>query len=270
MFDAFAQTTSPTWIDGKGSAIGTDFFQMRTKALNNARSDALYKAGVFVRSSDISLSSESSSSSVDFYTKFAESSSRGLILEEHIVRESDPVRVKGAGADEFQIDVEIQARVSVQQGTPDDTFEVTLETDREAYHERDPVKLKITSSRDGYLTLFNIFNDSLIVLFPNAIEKDNSIVAEKEKMFPSTEEYQLELEVPMGREESMESFVAIVTKDRYPFASLGKIEYSGDRLKVRQEMLSVYANWIYKIPLDRRCSTAKIVEVFKNNKHLSR
>jgi hypothetical protein len=267
---ALAQSRPPTWISGKGAAIGTDFFQMRTQALNNARSYALYKAGVFVKSSGISLMSESSTGSVDFYSKFAESSSRGLILEEKILSESNPVRIKSGATGEFQMEIEIQALVAVQEGVPDEGFEVTLEPDREAYQEQEAVRLRITSSRDGYLTLFNIFNDSLVVLFPNAMEKDNFVFAGKEKTFPSNANYQLELEVPSGKEESVESFLVIVTKDKNPFMGLDKVEYAGDRLKIRQAMLSAYASWIYKIPIDRRCSTEKVVRIFKKGKYLSK
>lgn len=252
-------------ISGKGEAIGTDFLQMRIQALNNARADALYKAGVFMKSSGISLQSESSTGSIDFYSKFAESSSRGLILEEKIIQESDPVRLKSGTIKEFQMEIEIQALVGIQNGSPDESFEVVIETDKEAYQEGEPVTLKVHSTKDGYLTILNVYNDSLSVICPNSLDKENSVKSNKVFVFPSHEGYELQLEVPLGKKESVETFLAIVTRNNTLFPNLAKLEYAGDQIKLKQEMLATYARWLYKIPIDQRTAGEKVVRVFKKN-----
>jgi hypothetical protein len=53
---------------------------IRSNALNAARTDALAKVGIEIRGSDARLQSESNQAFVDFYSKFAETSSKGIIL----------------------------------------------------------------------------------------------------------------------------------------------------------------------------------------------
>ena len=67
----------------------------------------------------------------------------------------------------MRVQIDIEALVAPQVIDPDPTYKVELITDRIVYNEREPVQFRLFARKDGYLTIFNIKNDTLNVLFPN-------------------------------------------------------------------------------------------------------
>ncbi len=246
---SLALAQQPQWQKGTGSAAGTDIEVIRLKALNNARADALSKAGVTVSAGDTRLVSESGNNFTDYYSKFSESSTKGIILEERIIREGELKKVKGTT---YEIEIEIEARVTVQQGEPDPSFVVKLESSKQIVKEGEPFTLKVTTTKIGYLTIFNIYEDSLSVVFPNAIDKENYIEANKPFVFPPNKAYELQMTVPDGKKASSEMFIAVVTQENIPFPNLEKMEFTNNTLRLRMEQLNVYAKWLHKILLQQR------------------
>jgi len=252
----------PQWVKGYGSAVGTDMAVTRTVAINRAEADALRQAGIELRATEFRRKTESGDEVTDFYSQFAESSTRGLILEERNVFVHRPVSI-GDGLDEYRIDVELEANIVVQNGEPDPGFHVQLESDRESYDENEPVHLMITSSRSGYLVLFHIANDSLALLLPNAVTRQNYIRADTTFIFPPNENYSLAMWVNPGRKASDETFVAVVTLENIPFAKPDRMMITGRQLDLRQDLRTSYAKWLHKIPADRRTSDWKVLQVTK-------
>ena len=244
----FAQ---PQWQHGRGSAVGTDIEAIRMKALNNARADALSKAGVTVTAGDTRLLSETENTFTDFYAKFAESSTKGIILEEKIIREGDAKRIEGTT---YKIEIEIDAKVALQQGEPDPAFSVTLESSKQLVKEGEPFTLTVTSTKAGYLTIFNVYQDSLSVVFPNSIDRVNLIEGNKPFIFPPHKAYELEMALPNGKTTSSEMFIAVVTTENIPFPNLEQIKFTNGAIGLRSEQLNVYAQWLYKISLNKRCA----------------
>jgi hypothetical protein len=221
------------------------------KALNNARTDALSKAGITITASDSRLLSESENSLTDFYSKFSESSTKGIILEEIIVREGDAKKVEGTT---YKIEIEIDAKVAVQNGEPDPTFSVSLESSKQIVKEGEPFTLTITSTKSGYLTIFNIYQDSLSVVFPNSIDQVNTIVGNKPFVFPPHKAYDLEMALPKGKTASSEMFIAVVTTENIPFPNIEQIKFTNGAIGLRSEQLNVFAQWLYKVSLNNRCA----------------
>lgn len=246
---AFAQ--QPQWQKGFGVASGSDIEAIRIKALNNARADAIAKSGITVSAGDTRLISESGNTFTDFYSKFTESSMKGIILEEKILRESDLKKIKGTT---YEIEIEIEAKVAVQQGEPDPAFTVKLESSKQIVKENEPFTLSVTSSKSGYLTIFNVYNDSLSVVFPNSIDKVNRIEEKKTFLFPPHKAYDLTMALPKGKTTSSEMFIAVVTTENIPFPNLEQIKFSNGVIELRSEQLNIFAQWLYKIPLQQRCA----------------
>ena len=246
---SFSFSQQAKWYSGIGSAMGTDIEAIRLKALNNARADALSKAGIAVSSTDTRLVSESGKDFTDFYSKFAESSTKGIILEERIVHEGDLKKVKGTT---YEIEIEIEANVAVQQGEPDRSFSVNLESSKQIVREGEPFTLTVTSTKGGYLTIFNIFQDSLSVVFPNSIDKRNNIDAGKLFAFPHNKNYELQLSLPEGKRTSSEIFIAVVTTENIPFPNLDQLNFANRSIRLRMEQLNVYAKWLYSVSLNKR------------------
>ena len=255
-----ASAQEPTWYAGKGSALGTDMEIVRSNALNAARSDALAKVGIEVRSSDTRLTSETAGAFVDFYSRFAESSSKGIILEERIVREGEPRRVQGTT---FEIEIRIEARIAMSVGEADPMFTVTLEASRTIVKQGEPVTLRVTSTRDGFLTLFDVYRDSLSVLFPNTVDRENRIKADNTFLFPSGDSYDLQFAPSPGTERSEEILIAVVTKENVPFPPMETVLVSHGAIALRMEQLRTFAQWLHRIPLQLRSSSQVLVTVVK-------
>jgi len=263
----FAQNdSSATWITGKGSAAGTDIDAMRTHAINHARAEALKQAGVVIRADDIQMKTESGKLLVDFYSQFAETQMRGLIVEERNVNVSDPIRTSPPSENsnvQYRIDATLEALIVIPPGEPEAGFEVTMHSDRTSYREDEPIKLTVASTRDGYVSIFNVYNDSLSVIFPNALDSKNTIKANMNLTIPTNDSYSLMMEPPHGKQRSAEEFIAVVTKENIPFHNIDEVSIAGDRLKMKESLLTVFAKWLYKIPLNERCSDSIVLEVAK-------
>ena len=258
--------SSATWKTGKGSAVGTDIEAMRTQALKHARADALKQAGVVIRASDVQMKTESGKSLVDFYSQFAETQMRGLIIEERNVSVSDPVRISpesGKSNVQYRIDAQLEALIVIPHGEPEAGFEVTMHSDRTSYREYEPIRLTVVSTRDGYLSIFNVHNDSLSVVFPNALDLRNKVKANTALTIPADNSYSLMMEPPHGKERSAEEFIAVVTREDISFPNISEISTAGDRLKMEEALLTVFAKWMYKIPLNHRCSDSIVLEVIR-------
>jgi hypothetical protein len=261
-----ASESKPQWLKGTGSASGTDFEAMRLQALNSARRDALSKAGIVLRSLSLLKEESQNNNTSDFYTQFTESSTRGLILEERNLVIGDPIRIsppKDKINIVYKIEVQLETLIALQNTTPDPTFTVTLRANKETYRENEPVSLTIKTPKNGYLTLFHVQDDSLSVLFPNALSKTNSIFSNKSFVFPDNEAYSLELSVVNGHEYSMETFIAVITKNDISFPGFGEQKIEKGYIKTNQDLLTTYTNWLYKIPVDQRCSDIVVLKVKK-------
>ncbi|MBS4028111.1 MAG: DUF4384 domain-containing protein [Ignavibacteriales bacterium] len=252
----------PQWIKATGSAEGTETKQIRSDAINDARANALKQAGIDIRASDVLVKTETNQQLTDFYSKFAETSTKGIILEERNLKVGEAKRV-AENSDVYKIEVELEALVATQFGEHDAGFAVTMESNRETYQEDESVELTITSTRDGYVTLFYVHNDSLNVLFPNSIDKNNFIRANDSLKFPQSNSYQLTLETEKGKKSSFEEFIAVVTKGEIPFQNISEMKIEKGNLKTKETMLTNYANWLYEIPVETRSSATKVLQVVK-------
>ncbi len=244
----FAQ---PKWQRGVGTAVGSDIEAIRSKALENARLDALSKAGIMVSAGDTRVVSESGNELTDFYARFAESSTRGIILEERVIHEGELQKIDGTT---YKMEIEIDANVAVQQGEPDPSFTVSLNSSRQIVKEGEPFVLTVTSTKAGYLTIFNVYRDSISVVFPNAVDKKNSIEGNRTFVFPPNKAYDLTLTLPRGRSTSSEMFIAVVTEDDVAFPNLDDLKFNNDALQLKSSQLNLYSKWLYEIPLQKRAS----------------
>ncbi|MCL4510557.1 MAG: DUF4384 domain-containing protein [Bacteroidetes bacterium] len=260
-----AQTTSPrSWYSGTGSATGKSMEEIRIEALNNARSDALQKAGIEVSAGTLSLKSEGNNGLIDFFSEFAESSTRGLILDERDVRFDRPEPLDSTYT-VYRVIAHVEVQVGAPQGKPDPAFKVTLSSARETYMEYEPATLNVNSTESGYLTILDIHGDSINVLFPNVIDQKNYLSANTDFVFPPSKAYSLEFETDKGTSSSADIIIAIVTKDDVPFPNINKVGLERSRLLLGEKTLTTYAKWLYRIPLDRRSFDRRLIQVQKKS-----
>lgn len=265
VFSVYAQTDSAAqWYKGEGSARGKDMEKIRREALKNAEANALKKAGIEVAAGTLLFKSEENSRLVDFFSEFAESNARGLILDERNVRFDDPVPLDSTHT-VYKRTAHTEVLVGMPEGKPDPAFEVTMSTERETYKEYEPVFVHLKTTASGYLTILDIHGDSINVLFPNAIDQKNFLVANTDFIFPPSKAYSLEFETEKGLPTSSDIIIAVVTKDNIPFPNIERLDFSGSQLTVAEKALSTYAQWLYKIPLDKRSTNYKHIRVQRSN-----
>ncbi len=265
VFSLYAQTESAAqWYKGEGSATGKDMEKIRREALKNAEADALKKAGIEVAAGTLLFKSEENNRLIDFFSEFAESNARGLILNERNVRFDDPAPLDSTHTIYKRV-AYTEVLVGMPEGKPDPAFEVTMSTERETYKVYEPVLIRVKTTESGYLTILDIHGDSINVLFPNAIDQKNFLVANTDFIFPPSKAYSLEFETEKGLPTSSDLIIAVVTKDNVPFPNIERLDFSGSQLSVAEKALSTYAQWLYKIPLDRRCINYKHIQVQKSN-----
>ena len=251
------------WYDGEATVTGSDMEKIHLEALNRARSDALKKAGVEVVSRALSLKSEEDNKLLDFFSEFTESNSRGVILDEKVIYDRpEPV---DSSYMVYTVTAHVHALVGLPEGESDPGFDVKITTDRDIYNEYEPVKLRVRTTKPGFLTILDIHNDLIKVLFPNVINRNNYISPDKEFVFPPGDAYSLEFEVEKGKSNSTDMIIAVVTEDNVPFPDDKKIGLEGSRLIMGEKSLTTYARWLYRIPLNRRSSDLKLIHVERGN-----
>lgn len=228
--------------------------------MNTARANALEQAGIVVNSSTLSLKSEGNSQLIDFFSEFAESNARGLILDEKDVHFDRPDPLDSTYTI-YRETAHLEALVAAPQGQPDPAFQVTLSSLRDTYNEYEPVTLNITPTEPGYLTILDIHCDSINVLFPNVIDKNIYISANTDFVFPPGKAYSMELETQKGESSSFDIIIAVVTKDSVPFPNISSTELHGSRLVIAEKSLTTYAKWLYTMPMDRRSADSKAITV---------
>lgn len=259
------QQLSGKWYLVTGTATGKDMEKIRAEALNRARKNAMEEAGIEINTSSFSLKSESNEKLLDFFHEFTESNARGLILNERNIH-FDPPQPLDSTYTFYRVTAHADLLIGLTRGKTDPTFDVKLATDRETYLAYEPVTLHVKTTESGYLTILDVHQDSINVLFPNAINRDNHIDANTDFVFPSGQTYSLEFKTDNGATSSVDLIVAIVTKEDVPFPNFSNLEVKGSRLLVAEKTLTTYAKWLYKIPLNRRKADEKLIQIQKNPK----
>ena len=217
--------------------------------------NALEQAGVSVQSTEMSAKSESGKNYVDMYSAFAQSNARGIIVEEKNVIVKRHVSSENGST---EVNVSLDARVEMPEGKPDYTFTVNLKPSKEFYYEGDHLQLSIQASQGGYLSLFQIKNDTCFILHPHPLlpaTRNNLIKAKTNVDIPPiSNPYSFELNLEGGDGKTATEFiVAVVTKDDYPIGGSGNVkEYF---------TMQEYGLWLLSIPLDKRTSASAVVNI---------
>jgi hypothetical protein len=253
---------SQSWYTGEASAVGGEdvpIARLRQQALTQARVKALEQAGVSIQSTAVSVKSESGRNYIDMYGAFAQSSALGIIAEEKNVNVTTDVSTEN-GITLVRVKVSLEARITVPEGKPDYTFIVGLKTSKEVYRAGDYLQLSIESSQDGYLTLFQIRNDTCYILHPHPllpVTRNNRIKARSTvEIPPRNKPYSFELNLEGGDGKTVtEVIVAVVTKDDYP---IGGSENVKEYFSMQE-----YSSWLLSIPLDKRTASSAVVNIVK-------
>jgi hypothetical protein len=253
---------SQQWYKGEAAVVGSEnesAAQLRQRALQQARVNILGQAGISIRSTELRVQGEAARQVVDMYSAFAQNDARGIIVEERNLKVASAF-IDVNGAQLPQITVSLEGLIRIPEGEIDRTFEVELKTDKKVYVEGEDLAMTVRSSRAGYLSLFQIKNDSCFMLYPHPLlpkTKEHRIEADTDVSIPPESKpysYALDLEGGDG-ERVMEFIIAIVMKDDVPIGGMN----SAKEFFTLQE----FNTWLAKTNLDRRCSASAQIQVVK-------
>ena len=206
---AFA--TQEIWVEAEGVvAMGqeTTLEAAQRGSLDAARRAALEQAvGTFVRGSTVIRNNQLADDLIHAVV-------RGVIVEEKILKRGVSDGQDGNGA---VYQTRIKAKVN---GIPVERrgdFSVAARLNRTQFNEGDEVELRITSTQDAYLYIFNVApSEHITVLTPNSFEPESPLRAGKEYAFPSeillSKRVKLRTWLLPGSTKSSERIKVIVTR----------------------------------------------------------
>ncbi|MBT3590357.1 MAG: DUF4384 domain-containing protein [Candidatus Marinimicrobia bacterium] len=232
--------------------------QARRKAEDIACREAIeHFSGVQVSSSSSYVLGESERMDVDKYSQIINSVSAGSILEKMPISQK---LVDGS----FDIEVKIKVKVGQQKGKADPKFKLKSSLDREYYKHGEEMTISVTPSMDCYLNILNFSsNDSVYILFPNTLLKNNFIRSGQTFLLPSEENRERGIRFRVGllpgKEEDLEMIKILATKENIPFTALSSISTIGTYESTATDIIG----WIMDIPRDKMTESTLQYWIYK-------
>ena len=234
-------------VMGMSSLENLTLEQARRKAQDNACREAIeHFSGVQVSSSSSYVMGESERMDIDNYFQIINSVSAGLILEKMPLIK--PRIIPGS----TDIEVKLKVKVGQQKGKHDPKFKLRSSLDREYYKHGEEMTISVTPSMDCYLNILNFSsNDSVYILFPNKLLKNNFIRSGQTFLLPSEEDrdrgIRFRVGLLPGKDEDLEMIKILATKENMPFTALSTISTIGTYESTQSNIIG----WIIDIPRDQ-------------------
>ena len=141
---------------------------------------------------------------------------RGMIVAEEVLEEGAREVADGRGAKALLYVTKLKAQVQPIKAQHKSDFIVRAEFNKQTFREQEEMEIKVSSSQDAYLHIFNVSDDnSVTVLFPNRFAQKVFIPGKREVTFPSEEQrtagIRLRVFTPRGHEKAVERIKVIAT-----------------------------------------------------------
>lgn len=149
----------------------------------------------------------------------------GKVVEKEVIDEGvKELREKERGILSLIYWVKIRAKVKKEKGGVDPYFKIAdANLNREVFKEGDDMVIKVTPTRDCYITIFNILEDErVLILIPNRYKATNFIKAAETFTFPDEEDKKrgIELKVhALGGKKAVETIYILCFKQPVRFDS---------------------------------------------------
>lgn len=181
---------------------------------------------------------------IDNFSSITQQTSNGIITEKELLKDE----MISNGNQLLKV-VTIKLKVEKQKGEKDPSFQITANLNREYFKDVEEMELSVKSSKDCYLTIFNICsNDSVYVIFPNEYRKSNFLKSGENFRLPNSDDKKIGLYFPVNllpnKNEDVELIKVIATKQKIDFSSV----YSFSAYGTYQTAYIDLQNWLLKIP----------------------
>ncbi len=178
---AFSQDSEWVTVNGIAPIENVTKNEARKMAIANARREAVEKVvGVDILSETMVINYHVSGDVIRTIP-------HGKVIGQEIIKEEIeliPAKDKGE-APYLAYKVTMRANVIKEKGQIDVFFRLEAELNRTVFKEGDLIEIRVTPSRDCYLSIFNILEDeTAIILFPNRFKQNNFVKANTSFAFP--------------------------------------------------------------------------------------
>jgi len=240
---------------GAGASVKHEPLAVAEKRAEEAALDKAVKAaGVYVYSGFQDVAAQYGNTGYSFVGRYLNVWAANLVQYE---RTAAPACAMDG--DIYRCLVKIRGKVYFR-GEADPVFELKASLDKPAYYAGDDVNVKVSVSKDSYISVISCDEDgNAALVFPNRYAKDNFLKAGKELNIPRDLPFYLKAFLPKGRVESGEILHVIATKSQPLFAvsalkeegESGFIKYSLGGLKDLSGRLAKFqrADWTSQVLL---------------------
>lgn len=213
--------------------------QAKEIALKEAKINALKAAGIGenIKSYQLLFTSQEKNDYSQFFNSDIQSEIQGAVESFYIVNEAT---VKKSDF-ELYVEITIDAAVIKYETKPDITFDTNIEDLKAVYNNHDNLSFSIITSQNCYLTIFNLSDTEATLMFPNAYEKQNSLLAKQSYKFPlGNVDYELETNL---KDKESNRLIFVFTKTEIPFIKMDKNQVTSS---------DAIFSWIFSITPDQR------------------
>jgi hypothetical protein len=240
---SFAQKQVVRNVKGVASIVNISPEEARTKAIDQAKQEALRLAGAeeWIQSFDFLEKREENKKFDEFFHSLTAVQSMGTVLDWKLVSETKQI-------DEFKnlvYEVVIDATVQLYKTRPDPEFNLTVKGINRAYKNLEKMTFEISPAKGGYLKIFLLDEARIVsILYPNAYEPVMALTEKQSYKFPQNPRFDYEVYTEKAEETNYLFFV--YTRKNIP--------YNG------AESFSDFIEYVYTIePADRFVSVEKIM-----------
>jgi Domain of unknown function (DUF4384) len=214
---AWAQVKKVTNAFGVALIANITPEQARSKALDEAKVDALRKAGVeeWIQSFDYLDKKEEHNQFSEFFHSVTSVQTMGNVTSWEVVKEQ-----KKLEGNNLLYEVFIDAEVRVYKTKTDPGFQIRISGISPVYKNEDKLTFDVLANREGYLSVYIIDHQSTVSrLFPNDQEKQYQLKAGLRYPFPFSPHFDYEVYTELKEEQNYIFF--LFTRQEIPFS--GKI-----------------------------------------------
>jgi hypothetical protein len=259
---AFGQDVTVSASGSATLAENLSLSEAQELAKSRARVEAIEKAlGIDVRNSQFLQKFEllnkngNTRDAGDAFAQFIEQSREGKIIAESAWQLSSAPIESGK-----VIEVRATNTFTVRRDTKkaDKNFLLDLRANKHDFKPGEKISLELAATQACYVTIFNVANDTVSVLFPNEVDTDNRFAKDAKRTVPNVH-YSLIASIPTDRSVSPEYIVAVALKDSIIFRGTEKVKVAGYAETFRAGATDLW-KWLTTIDRDRR---VEAVEFFK-------
>ena len=216
----FSQDAEWVTVEGFAPIENVTKNEARKMAIANARREAVEKVvGVDILSETMVINYNVSGDVIRTIP-------HGKVIGQEILKEDIeliPAKNKGE-APYLAYKIQLRVKVIKEKGRADVFFRLEAELNRTVFKEGDLIEIKVTPSRDCYLSIFNILEDeTTLILFPNRFRQNNFVKANTTFTFPGDADRKkgitLEAFVSEGKEKVDEIFHVLALKEPLHFST---------------------------------------------------